>query len=54
MTDINVDRYNPGNLPMMEDYLRDQMEQGEHDMLVNLAILKLFVKGIPICKTSVR
>ena len=28
---------------MMEDYLRDQMEQGEHDMLVNLAILKLYV-----------
>ena len=37
-----VDRYNPGNLPMMEDYLREQMEQGEQDLLANLAILKLY------------
>jgi translation initiation factor 3 subunit K len=36
-----VDRYNPGNLPMMEDYLREQMEQGEQDLLANLAVLKL-------------
>jgi translation initiation factor 3 subunit K len=36
-----VDRYNPGNLHMMEEYLRDQMEQGEEDLLANLAILKL-------------
>ena len=38
---MGVDRYNPGNLPMMEDYLREQMEQGEQDLLANLAILKL-------------
>jgi len=26
---------------MMEDYLREQMEQGEQDLLANLAVLKL-------------
>lgn len=30
----------------MEDYLREQLEQGEHDVLANLAILKLYVSAV--------
>lgn len=36
-----VDRYNPTNLPFMEDYLQSQVTSGEYDLLANLAILKL-------------
>jgi translation initiation factor 3 subunit K len=36
-----VERYNPLQLPMMEDYLREQIEQGEQDFMANLAVLKL-------------
>jgi hypothetical protein len=38
---IHVERYNPLQLPMMEDYLREQIEQGEQDFMANLAVLKL-------------
>ncbi|CAD6581754.1 MAG: hypothetical protein TREMPRED_003078 [Tremellales sp. Tagirdzhanova-0007] len=37
-----VDRYNPTNLSEMEDYLSAQLRAGEHDLLANLAILKLY------------
>jgi len=33
---------------MMEDYLREQMEQGEQDLLANLAILKLYAKAVAV------
>lgn len=35
------DRYNPQNVEILEDYLYQQMKQGEYDCLANLAILKL-------------
>ncbi|ORX40157.1 armadillo-type protein [Kockovaella imperatae] len=37
-----VDRYNPSNLPYMEEYLSSQIKDGEYDLLANLAILKLY------------
>ncbi|KAL7423277.1 hypothetical protein Q5752_002577 [Cryptotrichosporon argae] len=37
-----VDRYNPSNLSLMEEYLASQIQSGEHDLLANLAILKLY------------
>lgn len=37
-----VDRYNPTNLPFMEDYLQSQVRDGEYDLFANLAILKLY------------
>lgn len=35
------DRYNPTNLSWMEEYLAQQVRDGEYDLLANLAILKL-------------
>ncbi|WVN88673.1 uncharacterized protein L203_103886 [Cryptococcus depauperatus CBS 7841] len=37
-----VDRYNPTNLPFMEDYLAAQVKKGQYDLFANLAILKLY------------
>ncbi|KAG8941088.1 hypothetical protein FRC04_004708 [Tulasnella sp. 424] len=37
-----VDRYNPQNVEILEDYLYQQMKNGEYDCLSNLAILKLY------------
>ncbi|KAG8869440.1 hypothetical protein FRB98_002553 [Tulasnella sp. 332] len=37
-----VDRYNPQNVEILEDYLNHQMREGEYDCLANLAILKLY------------
>ncbi|WVR06293.1 eukaryotic translation initiation factor 3 subunit K [Kwoniella sp. DSM 27419] len=37
-----VDRYNPSNLPFMEEYLQQQVKDGQYDILANLAILKLY------------
>ncbi|WVQ80520.1 eukaryotic translation initiation factor 3 subunit K [Cryptococcus sp. DSM 104549] len=37
-----VDRYNPTNLPLMEEYLGTQLQDGTYDLLANLAILKLY------------
>ncbi|KAK8858529.1 eukaryotic translation initiation factor 3 subunit K [Kwoniella newhampshirensis] len=37
-----VDRYNPTNLPLMEEYLAAQVKEGHYDLLANLAILKLY------------
>ena len=36
-----VDRYNPSNVSILEDYLYHQIRTGEYDCLANLAILKL-------------
>ncbi|WWC70821.1 eukaryotic translation initiation factor 3 subunit K [Kwoniella pini CBS 10737] len=37
-----VDRYNPTNLPYMEEYLLSQIKEGQYDLFANLAILKLY------------
>ncbi|WWC88611.1 uncharacterized protein L201_003524 [Kwoniella dendrophila CBS 6074] len=37
-----VDRYNPTNLPFMEEYLLSQIKEGTYDLFANLAILKLY------------
>ncbi|KAI9360007.1 armadillo-type protein [Zopfochytrium polystomum] len=37
-----VDRYNPENLPILEDYVRDQMLNNTIDRTANLAVLKLY------------
>ncbi|KAI9572807.1 ARM repeat-containing protein [Boletus coccyginus] len=37
-----VDRYNPSNVGILEDYLYHQIRSGEYDCLANLAILKLY------------
>ncbi|KAF8605186.1 ARM repeat-containing protein [Ceratobasidium sp. AG-I] len=37
-----VDRYNPHNANLLEDYLYHQIREKEYDCLANLAILKLY------------
>jgi translation initiation factor 3 subunit K len=37
-----VDRYNPSNVGILEDYLYHQTREKEYDCLANLAILKLY------------
>ncbi|KAI0793423.1 initiation factor 3 [Abortiporus biennis] len=37
-----VDRYNPNNVSILEDYLYHQIRSEEYDCLANLAILKLY------------
>ncbi|KAG9314518.1 ARM repeat-containing protein [Chiua virens] len=37
-----VDRYNPSNVGILEDYLYHQIRNEEYDCLANLAILKLY------------
>lgn len=37
-----VDRYNPSNVGILEDYLYHQIRSEEYDSLANLAILKLY------------
>ncbi|KAI0257505.1 ARM repeat-containing protein [Lactifluus subvellereus] len=37
-----VDRYNPSNIGILEDYLYHQIRTREYDCLANLAILKLY------------
>ncbi|KAK2461783.1 hypothetical protein APHAL10511_006246 [Amanita phalloides] len=37
-----VDRYNPSNVHILEDYLYHQIRSEEYDCLANLAILKLY------------
>lgn len=41
----STDRYNPSNLPILEDYLYDQVRRGTYDAMANLATLKLLVFG---------
>lgn len=38
-----IDRYNPSNVGILEDYLYHQIRSEEYDSLANLAILKLCV-----------
>ncbi|KAG4300853.1 hypothetical protein PCANB_002797 [Pneumocystis canis] len=37
-----VDRYNPQNAPLLEEYLAQQCKNGTYDCMANLAILKLY------------
>jgi len=37
-----VDRYNPSNIGILEDYLYHQIRSEEYDCLANLAVLKLY------------
>ncbi|KIJ45132.1 hypothetical protein M422DRAFT_75181 [Sphaerobolus stellatus SS14] len=37
-----VDRYNPSNIGILEDYLYHQIRSQEYDCMANLAILKLY------------
>ncbi|GAA5934200.1 uncharacterized protein JCM15063_000583 [Sporobolomyces koalae] len=37
-----VDRYNPSNVHLLEDYLQQQLADGQYDLLANLALLKLY------------
>ena len=39
---LNIDRYNPSNVGILEDYLYHQIRSQEYDCLANLAILKLY------------
>ena len=43
-----VDRYNPSNVQILEDYLYHQIRSNEYDCLANLAILKLCVYPVPL------
>lgn len=36
-----VDRYNPDNVSILEEYLGTQLQNEEYDLMANLAILKL-------------
>ena len=51
-----LDRYNPSNIGILEDYLYHQTRSEEYDCLANLAVLKLSVVSpdisIPINSTS--
>jgi len=37
-----VDRYNPDNISILEEYLSTQLQNEEYDLMANLAILKLY------------
>jgi len=37
-----VDRYNPSNTPILEEYLQEQLSSGTYDAQANLALIKLF------------
>ncbi|CAG8557607.1 9130_t:CDS:2 [Ambispora leptoticha] len=37
-----VDRYNPDNVSILEEYLTTQLQNEEYDLMANLAILKLY------------
>ncbi|GAA5879958.1 hypothetical protein JCM8547_008600 [Rhodosporidiobolus lusitaniae] len=37
-----VDRYNPSNVHLLEDYLQQQLATDQYDILANLALLKLY------------
>lgn len=37
----SVERYNPANVEVLEDYLATQCKNNEYDLEANLALLKL-------------
>lgn len=38
----SVERYNPENVPVLEDYLSQQCSNDTYDLEANLALLKLY------------
>ncbi|KAJ3333997.1 hypothetical protein HDU76_013644 [Blyttiomyces sp. JEL0837] len=48
-----VDRYNPDNLPLLEDYVREQMLNNTIDKTANLAVLKLYQFNPEVTNTSI-
>ncbi|GAA5975554.1 hypothetical protein JCM11641_003532 [Rhodosporidiobolus odoratus] len=47
-----VDRYNPSNVHLLEDYLQQQLANDQYDILANLALLKLYQFNPAICSPS--
>ncbi|KAL7314084.1 hypothetical protein PS15m_007739 [Mucor circinelloides] len=48
-----VERYNPENINVLEEYLSKQCESGEYDLEANLAILKLYQFNPALAKEPV-
>lgn len=46
-----IDRYNPNNVGILEDYLYHQIRHEDYDCLANLAILKLYASCFDIERT---
>lgn len=50
---FSPDRYNPHNVGLLEDYLETQKSAGTHDLLPNLATLKLYQFNPHLAKAHV-
>lgn len=53
----SVERYNPENVPVLEDYLSQQCSNDTYDLEANLALLKLYADWesyTPICPILTR
>ncbi len=37
-----IDRYNPDNIPLLEEYVQHQIEEKKYNLDANLALLKLY------------
>ena len=37
-----IDRYNPDNIPVLEEYVQKQIEENKYNLDANLALLKLY------------
>ncbi|CDH54348.1 eukaryotic translation initiation factor 3subunit k [Lichtheimia corymbifera JMRC:FSU:9682] len=48
-----VERYNPENAEVLEDYLATQCKNGEYDLMANLALLKLYQFNPQLTKKTV-
>ena len=46
-------RYNPNNLPQLEDYVNAQIKENFYDLEANLAVLKLYQFNPGVFKTHV-
>ncbi|ORZ01255.1 armadillo-type protein [Syncephalastrum racemosum] len=49
----SVERYNPDNVQVLEDYLATQCKNGQYDLQANLALLKLYQFNPQSAKESV-
>ncbi|KAL0074931.1 armadillo-type protein [Phycomyces blakesleeanus] len=48
-----VERYNPENVNVLEEYLATQCKNGDYDLMANLAILKLYQFNPNLASTNV-
>lgn len=39
-----INRYNPDNIPLLEEYVQHQIEEKKYNLDANLALLKLYYK----------